>query len=645
MVRQRSSAYRLERSSANDSWRQRPADFVRFRRESMAEAVDRDSRELIARYRELPTIERYAEAVNPRYEPDAARIALLAAFDAAPAWVDVLAEAWRARYPAWSDAIDLAVGISSMGVGPDVMDRLGHRIGPAAFDDLGRYELLERFGRGASGMVFRAIDHVFVACGESGEVAVKLVPCAASEVASALREAGIARRVSHGGIARTLDAGRLDSTLAEELGLGEQGIFIVQEFIYGQPLWVWKACHPERNARSCLVIMARVREALDACHEAGVLHGDLNPANVLIEAGDRTRIIDFGRSDPDGPKGDRKSCENDLKRLDAMRRWLLRDLREVHDARGGWHGSFATAALAGFAILAGALQPEAIGRRSTIPARDATNRLAPGLPAPDASAREYQLFKQDGRVILIPGGISGAGASPPGNVVGSKGDPSIESVTILDPQMVTIKISDEEFPRLVGKSTGETSPDGLAMYRVSKEQWRGALANAGRSGTVAVSPIVGPKPQTTSVASDAMLRELFGETLFAEGQEERRSLAREILADGPVPETERSQRLALAERIGVEADRLRREGTPDSGLETLAAAGFLSAEANAHAIRYSLQACNPECPGVRRALAATVQAIASWRTGAASVGVDASMLNRLAERIGGPGLKRFDWGP
>ena len=211
--------------------------------------------------------------------------------------------------------------------------------------------------------------------------------------------------------------------------------------------------------------------------------------------------------------------------------------------------------------------------------------------------------------------------------------------------MVTIKVSDEKFRELVGEPTGETGPDGLAIHRVAKERLRDSLAGADLAVKATGSTSGGGSPGATSVASDAMLRELFGDSIFAESQEARRALAREILEEGPVLEAMRSQRLILAGQIGSEADIRRQAGAPDSGLEVLAAAGFLSADANALAIQYSRQACEPECLGFRRALAATVEAIASSRSGAGSVEVNASMLNRLADRIGAPGLKRFEWRP
>jgi predicted Ser/Thr protein kinase len=312
-------------ASVRLSWRFQPLAPVRGDHESWREAVERDSSDVIFRFRQLPTIQRYQEVLDPRLEPAAALAVVLAAFEAAPRWIDRLATAWRHQFPAWSAVIDAAVGIVSWSFDERAQIGIGFRIGSEAPDGRGRYELVELTGRGLTGMVFRAIDHVFVACGEPCEVAVKLIPCDGSRETVLLREAGFARRVDHVGVARVLDAGCLDPASCRSLGLRNTAILIVQEFVHGEPLWIWKACHPNCDEATCIAMLEAMREAVDACHSAGVSQGDISPGNFVIEKSGRPRLIDFGRAGRLPDDGTPNAIRRDLDRLDEIRAWLLAD--------------------------------------------------------------------------------------------------------------------------------------------------------------------------------------------------------------------------------------------------------------------------------------------------------------------------------
>ncbi len=284
--------------------------------ETLADAVRRDLAALLSEDGELPTPERYLDAVDPIQDRESAVAVVLAAFDAAPRFRRDLSAAWRARHPSWGDAIDRAAALSILDGEPDGDDDMLQWLGPALDDGVGRYELLEPIGKGSSGAVHRALDRSLARCGSEAFVAVKRIRCGPDEIDGRLREAGAARAIAHAGVARVLDAGR-----------DAHGVFIVTELIAGVPLYIWKAVSPDRSAEECERIVAAAQAALLACHARGVAHGDLSPANLLIDAEGAPRVVDFGHASW-GRGEDEAATARDHRRLAGILRWLLRGVEE-----------------------------------------------------------------------------------------------------------------------------------------------------------------------------------------------------------------------------------------------------------------------------------------------------------------------------
>jgi hypothetical protein len=294
---------------------------------SLVDSVTRDAARLVTENRQLPDIQRYAQFVDPKADPEAARTVVLSAFEHAPHHVALLAEAWRARYPSWIPAIDFAVGVVALSEDPDTIEIPDTRFGPTCGDGDGRYQLTDRIDRGSRGVVYRGIDRTLSTDGDPVVVAVKFLPCPEADTKLLLREAGAARRVAHAGVARILDAGILHEPMARRLGFHEACLFLIQEFVDGPPLWVWRACHPERTADECGRIVDQLREAVGACHAEGVVHGDLTPANVVIDADGRARLVDFGRANWGMDESRRPLDESaDRDQLRAIQAWLVHDL-------------------------------------------------------------------------------------------------------------------------------------------------------------------------------------------------------------------------------------------------------------------------------------------------------------------------------
>jgi len=146
---------------------------------------------------------------------------------------------------------------------------------------LGRYRLEERLAAGGTAEVWRARD------GELDRVvAVKLphphlVPDATSRARLEAEVRAVAA-LSHPGIVKVLDV-RTGPRPA-----------IVLEFVEGETL----AARIERNGpmapREAARVGAEIAEALYHAHTRGVVHRDVKPANILLNGGDRARLVDFG---------------------------------------------------------------------------------------------------------------------------------------------------------------------------------------------------------------------------------------------------------------------------------------------------------------------------------------------------------------
>ncbi|HEY5908038.1 MAG TPA: serine/threonine-protein kinase [Vicinamibacteria bacterium] len=146
----------------------------------------------------------------------------------------------------------------------------------------GSYRLSAELGRGGMGVVWSAY-HL-----ESGRsVAVKVLH---SEVAQdarlgmqLVREGRAASLANHPGIVNVTDFGNSPSGRA----------FLVMELVGADTLdkLLEAGALPLRRA---LLVGRRIASALQAAHVRGVIHHDLKPSNVFVDAGDHVKIGDFG---------------------------------------------------------------------------------------------------------------------------------------------------------------------------------------------------------------------------------------------------------------------------------------------------------------------------------------------------------------
>jgi ABC-type branched-subunit amino acid transport system substrate-binding protein len=145
---------------------------------------------------------------------------------------------------------------------------------------VGRYEILEPVGSGGMGRVYAARDPVL-----DRRVALKLLHAyAATEELETrlLREAKAMARLSHPEVITVHDAGRFRDQL-----------FIAMEFVEGRTLRQWLAAE-RRPWREVLDVFLRAGRGLARAHEAGIVHRDFKPDNVLVGDDGRVRVTDFG---------------------------------------------------------------------------------------------------------------------------------------------------------------------------------------------------------------------------------------------------------------------------------------------------------------------------------------------------------------
>jgi len=146
---------------------------------------------------------------------------------------------------------------------------------------LDEFRLLREIGRGGMGIVYEAEQEPL-----GRLVALKLLPAGAAFderlAIRFLRESRAAARLDHPGIVRVLTSGRAEGVLyfTMELVTGRSLAAILGDGVFD----------PERAAQ----ITAEICSALAHAHDAGLVHRDVKPENILIGEDGRPRITDFG---------------------------------------------------------------------------------------------------------------------------------------------------------------------------------------------------------------------------------------------------------------------------------------------------------------------------------------------------------------
>jgi serine/threonine protein kinase len=163
----------------------------------------------------------------------------------------------------------------------------GPPAGPGEAGRLGPYRVLKELGRGGMGAVYAALD---TRLDRRLALKVMLPRYAADPAAKArfLREARAAAGVKHDNVVTVYEADERDGVP-----------YIAMEYLEGYPLDEYlrrKGCPTVPQA---LRIAAEVAAGLAAAHKLGLVHRDIKPGNLWLEAPNgRVKVLDFGLARP-----------------------------------------------------------------------------------------------------------------------------------------------------------------------------------------------------------------------------------------------------------------------------------------------------------------------------------------------------------
>ncbi|AEV86597.1 serine/threonine protein kinase, bacterial [Actinoplanes sp. SE50] len=151
----------------------------------------------------------------------------------------------------------------------------------------GRYQLTHRIAAGGMGEVWRGGDRLL-----HREVAVKvLLPALMNDrdfITRFRSEARMMAQLRHPGIVQVYDYG--ENAVVD----GERFDYLVMEYIDGTSLSKKVQQAGRLSPAETMAITAGVADALHAAHQAGIIHRDVKPSNLLVRPGGAIVLVDFG---------------------------------------------------------------------------------------------------------------------------------------------------------------------------------------------------------------------------------------------------------------------------------------------------------------------------------------------------------------
>ncbi len=178
----------------------------------------------------------------------------------------------------------MLMNVSSTAIVPEAPSEL--KIKSRKVQQVGRYQIVAELGRGAMGIVYKALDP---AIGRT--IAIKSIRLQdlTDETERArlrerlFREAQSAGILSHPNIVTIYD-------IAEQDGMA----YIFMEFVNGPPFEKMLKVDKTPDKETLLSVFRQTAAALDYAHKKGIVHRDIKPANIMIHEDGVAKITDFG---------------------------------------------------------------------------------------------------------------------------------------------------------------------------------------------------------------------------------------------------------------------------------------------------------------------------------------------------------------
>jgi tetratricopeptide (TPR) repeat protein len=151
---------------------------------------------------------------------------------------------------------------------------------------LGSYEIIAEIGRGGQGEVYRAVQP-----GTGRLIALKRIAGISLAASDSLRrrferEVEAATRLSHPNVVTVHAAEVVDGHTV-----------LIMELVEGEPIDIWADARWREIPAALTVVLRAFASACDGvghAHQRAVIHRDLKPGNILVNAGGQAKVLDFG---------------------------------------------------------------------------------------------------------------------------------------------------------------------------------------------------------------------------------------------------------------------------------------------------------------------------------------------------------------
>ncbi len=260
------------------------------------DALDRvcDRFELAWQFDERPKLEDFLSDVEAEVRESLFRLLLELEIEyRRRAGEPIAADDYRDRYPAWSSVIDDVLAAPSPRASVASIETVAYEStgteAPSQPDtppvspppaQIGRFRITREIGKGGFGTVFAGFDTEL-----QREVAIKVSAVGRTRSGPDLQlvEAQVAASLDHPGIVPVLDVGRLPTGR----------LYLVSKLIPGCDLRTRMREFPFGICEAATLIR-EVAEALHSAHERGIVHRDVKPENILLDARRSPHLTDFG---------------------------------------------------------------------------------------------------------------------------------------------------------------------------------------------------------------------------------------------------------------------------------------------------------------------------------------------------------------